>query len=187
MEETTQTTLRTLDLGCGACPRRIDNAEPFGLDVSPGQNPQVKKWDAVLDDIPFASDFFNRVFAHDFLEHVPKVAYVPCGHAVLRKHVHVELFNEVWRVLKPMGIFEICVPIADDRVHGNPTHCSVWCQNSFNYFCAAQEVNFEWEQMKVYGYKARFRRTEERFVHGGGHLFITLQALKPTPDDVPFD
>ena len=195
----TDTTLRTLDLGCGPSPRSLDGALAYGVDVSgylPAAAgitpaPGVYWCDLAQGPLPFPDDFFVRVFAHDVLEHVPAVLYDqdnwrPDGAGAMRlglrrRHCHVELFNEVWRVLRPGCVFEVEVPVLSPlnlaAAVGDPTHCSLWTANSFNYFCCGPD-NFEYAWMRRYGYRAAFQRLSERHVHGGGHLRVEMRAVK---------
>lgn len=183
---------KTLDLGCGPSPRSMPGCEPIGIDIcvagvvqeSPGK---VIPTDLVLSKIPFDADVFDRVFAHDFLEHVPRVLYVPqtfagsvvTGGGLVRRQPFLELMDEVWRVLKPGGIFESCTPVVTnaDVWAGDPTHVNPVSENTFNYFGAAPEVNFEYEKMKRYGFKGRFRIAHKSWRHGS-HIYVELEAVK---------
>lgn len=150
-----------------------------------GGRPSIKLWDACIEPIPYPDDTFVKVFAHDFVEHLPRIVYLPQVDfdrrevKLIRRLVIIELLNEVWRVLKPHGIFEVCVPVANHEViHGDPTHCSVWCQNTFNYICAKHPENFEWALMKAYGFRGRFQRVSVESQHGGSHLLVRMSAVK---------
>ncbi len=85
--------------------------------------------------------------------------------------------NEVWRVLVGDGVLECCVPVAHEPAHGDPTHASVCCPNSFNYFCA-RGGNFELPLMRRYGFKGRFRRVVSGWRHGGSHYYVEMKAVK---------
>ena len=177
--------------GCVA--HGLDIVLPSEPILFPDGTPVVKMWDACTQDIPHPDNYFTKVFAHDFVEHLPKITYIPevdfetrtC--TARQRLVHIHLLNEVWRVLKPHGLFEVCVPVGNvETVHGDPTHCSVWCANSFNYICAKHPENFEWAIMKGYGFKGEFRRVSEARMHGGGHLMVTMSCVKSEPQSLHF-
>lgn len=92
---------RSLDLGCGIKPRNLFSAEAsFGIDVRDDLAMGIKSADLVLSPIPFDDQYFDYVTAYDFLEHIPRAVYLP-----ERKLPFVDLMNEIYRVLKPGGIF----------------------------------------------------------------------------------
>ena len=95
-------TSKTLDLGCGTNPRNPYNADLiYGIDIrtSP-DNPNIKVADLAVESIPFESDYFDAVSAFDFIEHIPRVIYMP-----ERRFPFVLLMNEIYRVLKKGGLF----------------------------------------------------------------------------------
>ena len=92
---------KALDIGCGHSPKNFFNAdEVFGIDVRDDVEARIYRADLVIEPIPFLDETFDFVTAHDFLEHIPRVIYVPH-----RRNAFVEVMNEVWRVLKPGGQF----------------------------------------------------------------------------------
>ena len=71
---------KSLDLGCGRAPKNPFNAdEVFGVDygMRPDLPANIRLADLVIEPIPFESDSFDFVTAHDFIEHVPRVLYNP--------------------------------------------------------------------------------------------------------------
>lgn len=106
-----------IDLGCGA-----NKAEGyFGIDsrACPGV-------DLVCDcneRIPLDDNVADEIVANDFLEHV-------------RNDKRVHIMDEIWRILKPDGIFRSSTPSTDGRgAFQDPTHTAFWNENSFYYFC----------------------------------------------------
>ena len=94
-------TTKSLDLGCGLQPKNPFNAqEVYGIDVRDDAEAHIVKADLVIEPIPFPDDSFDYVTAHDFLEHVPRLIYLP-----QRRNAFVEVMNEIHRVLKPGGVF----------------------------------------------------------------------------------
>jgi hypothetical protein len=58
---------KTLDLGCGPNPKNIFSAdEVFGIDVREDLNSNIKQADLAIEPIPFDSELFDFVTAHDF-------------------------------------------------------------------------------------------------------------------------
>lgn len=97
---------RTLDLGCGLHPKNPFSAdEVFGIDIRDSEDGRIRNADLVVSPIPFASGYFDHVTAYDFIEHVPRVLYLP-----QRRLPFVELMNEIYRVLVVGGTFLSVTP-----------------------------------------------------------------------------
>jgi len=77
----------------------------------------------VTDGLPYDESSIDEVRAWDFLEHIP-----------LGKTVNV--IEEIWRVLKPGGLFESYTPDAEygQGAFQDPTHVSFWVENSWLYY-----------------------------------------------------
>ena len=82
----------------------------------------------VQDGIPAADGTVDAVFASHVMEHIPA------------GQERIDVCNEIWRVLKPGGTFEIRVPLLvtpDGKTHweavADPTHVSFWTMQSFQY------------------------------------------------------
>ncbi len=91
----------------------------------------------VLEGLPYDDSSVDEVRAFDFLEHIP-----------LGKQVDV--ITEIWRVLKPGGLFDSFTPSTDGRgAFQDPTHVSFWNRNSWLYYSDPQYRN-------LYGIKADF-------------------------------
>jgi predicted SAM-dependent methyltransferase len=83
----------------------------------------------VQDGIPFPDSSVDAVHASHLVEHI---------HAGTER---INLFNEVHRVLRPGGTFEVIVPfltVSNGQVRweaiADPTHVSYWLTESFHYF-----------------------------------------------------
>jgi SAM-dependent methyltransferase len=144
---------KSLDLGCGAKPRNQFRAETsFGLDVRDDLAMGIKSADLVLDPIPFEDNFFDYVTAYDFLEHIPRVVYLP-----ERKLPFVELMNEIYRVLKPGGIFLSRTPIYPyGSAFRDPTHINILTDETFSLYFDDQH---RWAQ--IYGFHGAFKVLEQ--------------------------
>lgn len=181
--------MKQLDLGCGGAGRKHDGVtEYLGVDIQPTA-PHVKKADLAIEPIPFGNDEFDLVTAYDFIEHIPAVIYVPhiVGvpdgenlkdevRGVERRQCLIELFNEIYRVLKHDGQFYMQTPI---RNFSDPTHLSFWELESLNYFSGDY---FGWHDH--YGHTSRFEKV--RAWEENNHVYATLRAVKNLPDDSPY-
>ena len=97
---------RTLDLGCGLNPRNPFNcSEIYGIDIREHKIKNIFNVDLVTNPIPFQDNFFDYVTAFDFIEHIPRVVYLP-----KRKFPFIDLMSEIFRVLKPGGKFLSSTP-----------------------------------------------------------------------------
>lgn len=151
-----------LDLGCGF--RKAGN---IGIDI------QAKNNDADLicllgfEQLPFEDATVDEVVCRDFLEHLPKAVYLETKG---RFHYPViQLIDEVWRVLKPGGIFRSWTPMyPHPEVFQDPTHLSVWTIKSMDYFCGVYSV-----ANKTYEIQACFEKIEVR--EEGFYLFAELK------------
>jgi len=117
----------------------------------------------VIDGLPYADNSVDSVRAYDFLEHIP------IGKTI-------DVIDEIWRVLKPGGIFASLTPDAEfgQGAFQDPTHQSFWVENSWLYF---SEPN----SRALYGTKAHFKiNTIERLDTGNRiyHLHVIAEAIK---------
>lgn len=159
----------TLDLGCGPTPRGPSYAKRYGVDIAAFDDDSVQQANLVWEPIPFEDKSIDRIYAWDFLEHLPKVVWYKEGDEFKSRNVHVELFNEIYRVLVPGGIFESCTPHLPhfQPVHRDPTHVSVWVEEAWDYYLNMHPC------MKWYGYKGDF--TMEKKEWRGHNLYVELK------------
>lgn len=158
---------KTLDLACGDGKRGdigVDHLQWPGVDyiVNLGFEP-----------LPFEDNSFERVFAWDFFEHLPKAVYIPPDFRAY--YPHIQVFNEAWRVLKPDGIFDTFTPILEPAVNGRLFHVSVWNENQFEQFTDAGS-DFRRNHMQMNGLKARFEIVHREPENFGIH--IHMRAIK---------
>jgi SAM-dependent methyltransferase len=137
-----------LDLGCGF--RKKGN---LGIDAT------AEGTDADLicylgfEPIPLDDETVDTIFCRDFLEHIPK-AYYSERESRLRYPL-IDLMNEIWRVLKPGSLFTSFTPCYPaPQVHQDPTHLSVWTEESMQYFCGKYPVAV------IYGVRTKFELME---------------------------
>ena len=142
-------TSKTLDLGCGTNPRNPYNADLiYGIDIriSP-DNPKIKVADLAVESIPFESDYFDAVSAFDFIEHIPRVIYMP-----ERRFPFVILMNEIYRVLKKGGLFYSRTPVyPHPELFRDPTHVNFITHDTFTYYFD------ERSNAKMYGFNGSFQ------------------------------
>lgn len=120
-----------LNLGCGY--RQYEGC--VNIDIREETKPDLVC--DVMQGLPYADNSVDQIRADDFLEHLPIGKVVP-------------VMEEIWRVLKPGGIFESSTPSTDGRgAFQDPTHCSFWNQNSWLYYSDPAYRN-------LYGIKADF-------------------------------
>lgn len=158
-------TTKALDLGCGIRPKNTFNAtEVYGIDVRDDAEAGIVKADLVVDPIPFPDDSFDFVTAHDFLEHIPRLIYVP-----QRRNAFVELMSEVYRVLKVDGHFLSMTPAyPHNAAFCDPTHVNfITAETFFHYF---DDVH-NWAAM--YGFKGWLKVVSQEW--RGQHLMTIMR------------
>jgi SAM-dependent methyltransferase len=160
----TQVKTLSLDIGCGSAARNLFGAEvAYGIDIIKNQSGDIRAADLTVDPIPFESDLFDYVIAHDFIEHVPRVIYNPG-----RRFPFVELMNEIHRVLKKDGVFISITPAYPFRVAFiDPTHVNVIDELTFsNYFSTTKLA-------AMYGFRGSFSMLKQGWRHR--HLVTVLK------------
>jgi SAM-dependent methyltransferase len=162
---------KSLDLGCGMKPRNLFNAdEVYGVDVRDVPEMNVKKADLVIEPIPYDSDMFEFVTAHDFLEHVPPLVYVPH-----RRNAFIELINEIYRVLKMNGTFLSFTPAYPHvEVFRDPTHVNFITEQTFPLY-----FDHENRWGGAYGFNGAFKIISQEW--RGPHLLTVMQKVPVPP------
>lgn len=160
-----QSSTKTLDLGCGSKPRNLFNMdEIYGIDIQNNINPNIVNADLAVEPIPFPDSFFDSVTAYDFIEHIPRVIYNPN-----RRFCFVELMNEIYRVLKPEGVFYSFTPgFPSQPAFSDPTHINIITEDTFPVYF--DDVN---RYAEMYGFRGYFK-IESQFRHENLSHIITL-------------
>lgn len=165
-----QTPTRTLDLGCGTVPRNpFELDELYGVDVRDSADGAIRAADLALEPIPFPDNHFEAVTAFDFIEHVPRLLYCP-----QRRYPFVELMNEIWRVLKPGGMFLSFTPAFPHApVFQDPTHVNIITDVTFPlYFDETQRL------ATIYGFHGYFHIEHQAWdVAHPSHLVTYMRKL----------
>jgi len=144
-----------LNLGCGYQKR----SSFINLDKNPDVEPDLIC--DVTKGLPYEDNTADEVLAFDFLEHIPpdKVTFV---------------IDEIYRVLKPGGLFEHFTPSTDGRgAFEHPDHASFWNINSWKYYANGNP------HRNMLGVKARFSganedvitSNQERIIHTRGKMY----------------
>lgn len=113
---------------------------------------------------PWEDSTVDYIVAYDIIEH-------------LKDKIHT--MNEAWRVLKPGGILEICVPTTEGPgAFQDPTHVSFWNLRSFLYYEAGNPYRERFAQ--AYGITAKFKiiSASTQQTVDGPKLTIILEAVK---------
>jgi SAM-dependent methyltransferase len=74
---------------------QFKNPRFIGVAVNPNHSREIHH--NLLDPFPFADDLFSKIQSQDVFEHLPKECVI-------------EVMNEVFRILKPNGVFRLSVP-----------------------------------------------------------------------------
>src|SRR5574343_435871 len=115
-------------------------------------------------EIPFKDSVVDYVRAHDFVEHIP------IGKTI-------QLFEEVYRILKPNGMFDIFSPSTKGYgAFSDPTHQSFWNKASFLYYT-------DDAHRQLYGIKAKFNKIKYKDIftnpeYNIWHFHILLQKVE---------
>lgn len=157
----------SLDLGCGESPRNPFNANHvYGLDIRENLEKNIRYADLAVDALPFSESMFDFVTAYDFLEHIPRVIYLP-----ERRFPFIQLMNEVYRVLKPGGIFFSRTPFYPiSSAFTDPTHVNVITADTFPMYFDDKHT---WA--KMYGFGGKFKL--ELQAVNDTHLVVFLKKI----------
>lgn len=149
----------SLDLGCGETIRNPYQAlQCVGLDIEDA--------DLAVEPIPYPDEHFDFVTAYDFLEHIPRLLYVPH-----RRYPFVELMSEIYRVMKVGGKFLSSTPAFPHApAFQDPTHVNIITPLTF-----AEYFDDEKTWAKMYGFKGAFHINNMRY--HGPHLIAELQKV----------
>lgn len=189
-----------LDLGCGNNPRNPYRCDQlYGVDImagAAGETDYLKQVDLATEKIPFADNFFDSVSAYDVLEHIPR-SLLSAGRQCM-VFPFVELMNEIWRVLRPGGIFYAVTPAYPrPEAFMDPTHVNIITDRTHRYFAdfhlGARAYGFtgsfgvervkwirpkyELEPRRLTAFQL-LRKITDRITGRNSHLLWELRAIK---------
>lgn len=125
-----------------------------------------------FEKIPLEDGVADEIFCRDFLEHIPKAVFLETQRKLY--YPIMQLVDEIWRILKPGGIFTSYTPMyPHGEAFQDPTHLSAWTINSMNYFCGEHPG-----ARRIYGIRACFEKIAVR--EEGFYLYAQLR--KPQED-----
>jgi SAM-dependent methyltransferase len=178
-----------VDLGGGSNPRNPFSASKIVvIDLfSPRSTNQDSWWDPrsrnkeiefLLGDLtrtlPFSDCSVDSISAFDVLEHIPKWERV--GEDI--RFPFVELMSEIFRCLKPGGIFIALTPAYPSSViFGDPTHVNQISLETAGYFAKKLDQR---DFTPLYGFKGIFNLIHNDWLRGGGP-FLTESVTNSFP------
>jgi SAM-dependent methyltransferase len=153
----------TIDLGCGPNPRNPFNvSEVLGCDLYEDCSRGIHKCNLGFESLPFDSNSIDYVTAFDLIEHIPR-------HAGTRDTPFIFLMNEVFRVLKPEGVFFSVTPCYPFKAaFQDPTHNNIITVDTFPKYFSISKFSIA----SHYGITAKFEVCEQRV--WGSHLVAVL-------------
>ena len=171
-------TTKHLDIGCGGFPRNpyhrdetwaVDTRDMAGeLSMS---RPDIRyaQCNFVTDPLPFADHTFESVSAYDVIEHIPRQMYMNGAMA----YPFINLMNEIYRVLKPGGLFLATIPgYPHPEAFQDPTHVNIVTQRTAEYFSGSSAP------ARMYGFNGNFKIVTNRFDVRNNYYDTNISRLK---------
>lgn len=160
-----------LDIGSGPEPKNPFNAVTvYGADLRENKSKGVVYADLSSGCLPFENEVFDYITAYDVLEHIQRVSVVGGD----TKFPFIHLMNEIFRVLKPEGLFfniQPCFPAKE--AFQDPTHVNIMTEDTlYQYFC-----NPAWA--RIYGYDGSFEMISEGWLGGKYFSFMKKSFHQP--------
>lgn len=145
-----------LNLGCG---RKLRNG---CINIDHGDFGQEVKLDLERSPLPYEDNSVEYVRADHFIEHLFDA---------------VPLLNEVWRVLKPDGEFEIYVPYGLWDRQFSPVHRQIITEHWLQWL----ERNDNFEYYNVRRWKIKSLKTE---INASGNKYEIHCIMQPDDKDI---
>ena len=180
-----------LDIGCNSNPRNPYNADKlYGVDIIDldTKDFNYQKCNLIFDSLPFPDSSFDSVSAYDFLEHVPRTTTI--NNTGVFPFIHV--MNEIYRVLKPGGIFHSITPgYPRSEAFVDPTHVNFITKKTHTYFTSPKY------KARMYGFKGKFKVVEgassldpqlPKALDGAMHLYtLSLAPFTLSTEEIEID
>ena len=163
---------KTLDIGCGKVPKNpFSMTEVYGVDLTENIDANIFRADLAIEAIPFEDEFFDSVTAFDFIEHIPRVIYMPS-----RRFCFVELMNEIHRVLKVGGHFLSFTPaFPAPPAWRDPTHVNIITEETFPFY-----FDYQHRWASIYGFNGYFKITSQKWHENKVNLITIMRKVDPT-------
>ena len=144
--------------------------EVYGIDIREDIDAKIFRADLAVEPIPFEDEFFDGVSAFDFIEHVPRVIYMP-----QRRFCFIELMNAVYRVLKTGGTFLSFTPaFPAPAAWRDPTHVNIITEETFPMY-----FDYQNRFAGMYGFNGYFQITGQKWHENKIHLITEMRKVIP--------
>tara|TARA_X000000950_G_scaffold280898_1_gene376467 strand:+ start:1474 stop:2115 length:642 start_codon:yes stop_codon:yes gene_type:complete len=167
----------SLDLGSGLSPQNPFKAlNVFGVDLMEyPNNPNIKKCDLGIEELPFDDSYFDVITAYDLIEHIPRVVYLNDR----KKYPFIFLMNEIHRCLRTDGIFLSKTPsFPFQSAYQDPTHVNIITPKTFEfYFCSLNGKPYA----KRYGFNGDFKLIKQGW---DGQDLISLMKKNNSSNEI---
>jgi len=168
-----------IDLGSGPVPANPFEAERvIGVDSQSSGGDVIACW-VGFEPLPFDQSCADVVTAFDFLEHLPRSLWRD-NQLV---NPFIEAMNEIWRVLKPGGVFIARTPAyPHPEAFQDPTHVNIITDTTVSYFASRPQLDGTcvdpWGPGlgRRYGFRGRFVLLSQEW--DAAHLIWRLKAEK---------
>ena len=162
----------SVDLGSGPHPRNPFDAELcIGLDTV--ELPGVIHCRLGHEAVPLDDCYADYVTAYDFIEHIPRVGYMLDGDGLRSYNPFIYLMSEIWRILKPDGVFYAFTPVYPHKeAFRDPEHVNIISDDSWEYFAGSMLP-----LTQQYGFKGAFKPREKQILQGA-HVIWDWAAVK---------
>ncbi|MCK5537831.1 MAG: methyltransferase domain-containing protein [Bacteroidales bacterium] len=164
----------SLDIGSGPIPKNPFQSDIlYGADFRADEKNNVVYSDLSLGQLPFENEKCDFITAFDVLEHIQRVVLVD-GKTIFP---FISLMNEIFRILKPGGIFFSMQPVYPSKsVFQDPTHVNIMSEDTMDfYFCSKA-----WA--RIYGYEGSFVMIKDGWIGDKYFCFMKKSAEEPIYD-----
>lgn len=169
-----------VDIGCGSNPRNPFGAQKvLGLEIEHidvhldtvwdprmrSSSFEFRKFD-ITEKLPLEDNQVDSISAFDVIEHVPR--WERRNEEV--RFPFVELMSEIFRVLRPGGIFLAVIPaFPSENAFMDPTHVNIISIPTARVF-GVEDSSQEFRAM--YGFKGKFEILHNDWLRGGGPSLV---------------